>query len=111
MDAWIDSVSPPDATGLLRELYDRVAVDGEVDHVVQAHSLVPDALEALLVFYQRVMHGRNDLPGNLYLRASTDLWRDADMRWLRDMPLIAGLCHLLVPEPIRLQRRRLRGRD
>ena len=62
MDAWIDCVPPEDASGLLRELYDRIAVDGEVDHIVQAHSLVPEALEALLLFYQRVMHGRNDLP-------------------------------------------------
>ena len=62
MDAWIDSVAPAQATGLVKQLYARVATDGSVDNVVRAHSLVPHALEALLVFYKGVMHGRNDLP-------------------------------------------------
>ena len=62
MQAWIDHTPPERAEGLLRELYDRVAVDGRIDNVVQIHSLVPHALESLLVFYKRVMHGKSDLP-------------------------------------------------
>ena len=62
MDAWIDSIPPERAEGQLAKLYKRCAVEGQVDHVLQIHSLVPDALEALLVFYKRVMHGDNDLP-------------------------------------------------
>ena len=62
MKAWIEHVLPQQATGRLQELYAQVATGGEVDHVVQIHSLVPHALEALLVFYKRVMHGRNELP-------------------------------------------------
>ncbi len=61
MEAWIDHVPPEDANGLLRKLYDRVTTDGQVDHVVQIHSLVPHALESMLLFYKRVMHGDNDL--------------------------------------------------
>lgn len=62
MDAWIESIPPEDATGPLAALYRRIAGDGEVDHIVQAHSLVPKAMESLIVFYKGVMHGKNDLP-------------------------------------------------
>lgn len=62
MDAWIDSIPPEQATGKLAKLYERIAADGKVDHIVQAHSLVPDAMDALISFYKRVMHGDNDLP-------------------------------------------------
>ena len=62
MKAWIQTTPPERAEGRLAELYAKVAAHGGVDHVVQAHSPVPGALEALLVFYERVMHGENDLP-------------------------------------------------
>ena len=62
MKAWIDHIPPEKAQGALRELYDRVATDDGVDHIVQIHSLVPRALDAMLLFYKRVMHGDNDLP-------------------------------------------------
>lgn len=59
---WIDHVPPEAATGLLKRLYESAWGPEGVDHVIQAHSLVPHALEALLVFYKRVMHGPGDLP-------------------------------------------------
>ena len=62
MKAWIDHVPPDDAQGPLRKLYDRATTDAGVDHVIQIHSLVPAALDSLLVFYKRVMHGDNALP-------------------------------------------------
>ena len=62
MKAWIDHVPPHEAQGTLRKLYDRVATETGVDHIVQIHSLVPQALESMLLFYKRVMHGDNDLP-------------------------------------------------
>ena len=62
MDAWIESVAPQNARGTLAALYQRFGNGGEVDHIVQAHSLVPKAVESLLVFYKGVMHGDNDLP-------------------------------------------------
>jgi len=62
VDAWIRSIPPGEASGPLKALYERISTDGRVDHILQVHSLVPDALDALLVFYKRVMHGKNDLP-------------------------------------------------
>ena len=62
MKAWIDHVPPEKAQGPLKQLYDRVSTDTGVDHVLQIHSLVPAALDSLLVFYKRVMHGDNALP-------------------------------------------------
>ena len=62
MKAWIDHVPPQQAQGSLRQLYDRVTTDTGVDHIVQIHSLVPAALDSMLLFYKRVMHGQNDLP-------------------------------------------------
>lgn len=62
MKAWIDHIPPGQAQGKLRELYDRSTTDQGVDHILQIHSLVPAALESLLVFYKRVMHGDNALP-------------------------------------------------
>ncbi len=62
MKAWIDHVPPQQAQGALRQLYDRVTTDTGVDHIVQIHSLVPAALDSMLLFYKRVMHGQNDLP-------------------------------------------------
>ena len=62
MKAWIDHVPPQQAQGALRQLYDRVTTDTGVDHIVQIHSLVPAALDSMLLFYKRVMHGDNDLP-------------------------------------------------
>lgn len=61
MDAWIKNIPPEKAEGKLAELYHRASPKGEVDHILQAHSLVPWALDSLLVFYKRVMHGKNDL--------------------------------------------------
>ena len=62
MDAWISTIAPEDAVGAVRALYRRFAGDGDVDHIVQAHSPVPKALESLLTFYKHVMHGSPDLP-------------------------------------------------
>ena len=61
MKAWIDHIPPEEATGRLKELYRRASPDGPVDHILQVHSLVPDAMDSLLTFYKRVMHGDNDL--------------------------------------------------
>ena len=61
MKSWIRTVPPERADGLLKRLYDRVRYEDGVDHVVQIHSLVPRALESMLLFYKRVMHGDSDL--------------------------------------------------
>lgn len=63
--SWITTVSPEDAQGELAELYDRVAgADGQVDQVLQVHSLRPHTLEGHMALYRNVLHHRgNRLPG------------------------------------------------
>jgi uncharacterized peroxidase-related enzyme len=64
MIAWIETIEPEKATGLLRELYDRVRTPhGTVDNVMKAHSLRPHTLEGHLVLYRSVLHNpANVLP-------------------------------------------------
>lgn len=57
--AWVRIIDPERADGELAELY--AGLPGEPDGIVQAHSLVPRALAALLTFYKGVMHGPLDL--------------------------------------------------
>ena len=64
MIAWIATIDPKDATGLLQELYERVRTPhGTVDNVMKAHSLRPHTLEGHLVLYRSVLHNpANVLP-------------------------------------------------
>jgi uncharacterized peroxidase-related enzyme len=62
--SWIDIVSKEQATGTLRELYERVAGPGsKVDNVLQIHSLRPHTLEGHMALYKSVLHhSGNKLP-------------------------------------------------
>jgi uncharacterized peroxidase-related enzyme len=62
--SWIDIVSREQATGPLRELYERVAgPDGHVDNVLQIHSLRPHTLEGHMALYKSALHhSGNKLP-------------------------------------------------
>ena len=62
--SWIRTIKPTEADGPLREIYARVAgPDGQVDNVLQIHSLRPHTLEGHMVLYQNVLHHRdNHLP-------------------------------------------------
>jgi uncharacterized peroxidase-related enzyme len=62
--SWIDTVSKEQAAGRLRELYERVAgPGGNVDNVLQVHSLRPHTLEAHMALYKGVLHhSGNKLP-------------------------------------------------
>ena len=64
MSAWIKMLTPEEATGRLRELYDRVTTPhGTVDNVMRAHSLRPETLEGHLMLYKSVLHNSaNTLP-------------------------------------------------
>ena len=64
MSAWIRMVPPAEATGRLKELYDRVTTpSGTVDNVMRAHSLRPESMEGHLVLYRSVLHNpANTLP-------------------------------------------------
>lgn len=55
---WLPPVSEKDATGEVAEAYRRTRRSwGGVDHVVQAHSLHPASMTALMSFYTGLMHG------------------------------------------------------
>lgn len=62
--SWIKTIRPEDAKGRLKNLYDRLAdADGQVDHVLQIHSLRPHTLEGHMALYKNVLHHpANQLP-------------------------------------------------
>jgi uncharacterized peroxidase-related enzyme len=68
--ALIEVVSPQQAQGRLEKIYQRVrAPDGQVDNVLQAHSLRPHTLEGHMALYKAVLHhSGNQLP-EWYLEA------------------------------------------
>ena len=55
---WIKHVKEDEATGYVAKVYRSAERrGGELDNIVQAHSLNPNALRALMSFYNGVMHG------------------------------------------------------
>ena len=55
---WIKHVRESDAEGYVAQVYRSVGRrGGELDGIVQAHTLNPTALRALMTFYNGVMHG------------------------------------------------------
>jgi len=55
--AWIKTVDYSDATGRLRQLYDRVkGPDDNVDNIMMAHSLRPHSMEGHMALYKYVLH-------------------------------------------------------
>ncbi len=62
--SWIKTIRPEDAKGRLKSLYDRLAdADGQVDHVLQIHSLRPHTLDGHMALYKNVLHHpANQLP-------------------------------------------------
>lgn len=61
---WIQHVPHEQATGRLRQLYDRVAGPGvHVDNIMLAHSLRPHSMEGHMALYKSVLHHNgNALP-------------------------------------------------
>jgi len=68
--AFIDVVSPGQASGRLQRIYKLIrAPDGQVDNVLQIHSLRPHTLEGHMAIYKAALHhSRNVLP-EWYLEA------------------------------------------
>ena len=62
MKWWIEHIPPDRATGKLKKQYERFPSDSPMDHIILAHSPLPNAMDALMRFYKGVMHGQNDLP-------------------------------------------------
>ena len=62
MIAWIKTVEPEDATGLLKELYEQVTTPhGTVDNVMKAHSLRPHTMAGHLSLYRSVLHNDDNV--------------------------------------------------
>ena len=61
---YIKVISPAEASGRLAEIYQRVTgPGGQVDNVLQIHSLRPHTLEGHMALYKAVLHHpRNKLP-------------------------------------------------
>ena len=60
--AWIKMISEKEATGRLKELYDRYAEpSGEVDNILKIHSLNVRSLKTHFDLYAHLMRGRSDL--------------------------------------------------
>ncbi len=55
--AWIKTVEYDDATGRLKDLYDRVkGPDNNVDNIMMMHSLRPHSMEGHMTLYKYVLH-------------------------------------------------------
>ena len=60
--AWIPMVPDAQATGALRELYDKLTEPwGGVDHILKIHSLHPAAMSAHFDLYRILMRGPSPL--------------------------------------------------
>ncbi len=60
--AWIKVISPAEADGVLRRLYERyVEPAGGVDNIIAIHSLNPKSLETHYELYAHLMRGRSEL--------------------------------------------------
>jgi alkylhydroperoxidase family enzyme len=60
--AWIRTIPPGEASGLLKRVYDQaVRRAGQVANILRVMSLDPAVLEASMELYKRVMLGRSGL--------------------------------------------------
>ena len=67
---WIATISYDDATGALKELYDRIkGPDDNVDNIMLAHSLRPHSMEGHMALYKYVLHHPRNSLSKSYLEA------------------------------------------
>lgn len=60
--AYIHTIAPPQADGLLKRLYDQaIQRAGRVWNVVRLMSIKPEALQASMALYATLMHGPSKL--------------------------------------------------
>jgi uncharacterized peroxidase-related enzyme len=102
--AFISMIGPQEATGGLASRYQRIAgADGQIDNVLQIHSLRPHTLDGHMALYKAVLHhSRNHLPvwflevvGVLVSRLNECAYCDAHHT--------EGLRQLLAAEPERFE--------
>jgi len=68
--AFINITTPEDASGRLEKIYRQVqAPDGQVDNVLQAHSLRPHTLTGHMAIYKAAMHHAGNVLPEWYLEA------------------------------------------
>ncbi len=68
--AFINVVPPADASGRLEKIYKQVqAPDGQVDNVLQAHSLRPHTLTGHMSIYKAALHHSGNVLPQWYLEA------------------------------------------
>lgn len=68
--AFIEVIPPQQASGRLEKVYKRVqAPDGQVDNVLQVHSLRPHTLEGHMAVYKAVLHHTSNQLPEWYLEA------------------------------------------
>ena len=68
--AFIKVISPQQAAGRLKKIYQRVkAPDGQVDNVLQVHGLRPHTLEGHMAIYKAVLHHSSNCLPEWYLEA------------------------------------------
>ncbi len=68
--AFIDVVPPQQASGRLGKIYQRIRTsDGQVDNVLQVHSLRPHTLEGHMAIYKAVLHHSSNRLPEWYLEA------------------------------------------
>ena len=68
--AFINVIEPDRASGRLKKIYERIqAPDGQVDSVLQIHSLRPHTLEGHMAIYKAVLHHCNNRLPEWYLEA------------------------------------------
>jgi len=62
--SWINTISYPESTGELRQLYDKLKGPGDnVDNIMLAHSLRPHSMVGHMALYKNVLHHRaNTIP-------------------------------------------------
>ena len=58
---WIEWIDEDDATGLLRENFERVATEDGVDNILKIHSLNPKSLDDHFRLYVHLMRGPSGL--------------------------------------------------
>lgn len=68
--SWIKTISFEEATGKLKQLYNRVkGPDNNVDNVLSIHSLRPHTLKAHMALYKAVLHHQDNSFPKWYLEA------------------------------------------
>jgi uncharacterized peroxidase-related enzyme len=68
--AFIEVISPQQAAGRLKKIYQRVkAPDGQVDNVLKVHGLRPHTLEGHMAIYKAVLHHSSNCLPEWYLEA------------------------------------------